>query len=126
MGKNKVEGVQSLTLVDDVLFYANNTTRKPFVQAVDNRVTGFTLELSDVGKYIRVNSADALTVIVPNLEFPIGSIIVFEQTGAGAITLSGSGVTLNGNPVSSGQYGVLQIIKVTSSVWTIIGGIESV
>ena len=123
---NKVEAVQQITIVDGVLKYSNKGVYRPFVQAIDNRTSGFTLELSDVGKYIRINSGDAVTVTIPNLDFPIGSVLVFEQTGAGAITVASSAYTLRGNVLSNGQYTVMQIIKVSTTEWTIIGGIESV
>ena len=123
---NKVEAVQQLTLVDGVLKYSNKSVLRPFVQAIDSKTGSFTLELSDVGKYFRINSANAVTVTIPNLDFPLGSVLVFEQTGAGAITVASSAYTLRGNVLSNGQYTVMQIIKVSTTEWTIIGGIENV
>lgn len=124
--ENKIENVQSIQLVDGVFKYSSKGGFKPFIQSVDNRTAGFSLELSDVGKYIRVNSGDAVTVTIPNIDFPIGSVVAFEQTGAGAITVASSAYILRGNVLSNGQYTVMQIIKVSTTEWTIIGGIESV
>jgi len=118
--------IQSLNLINEVVNYEVSGKNYPIVQAIDNRDSGFYLELSDVGKYIRINSADAVNVYVRDLEFPLGSVVTFEQTGAGAIVISASGVILHGNAMSNGQYTVIQIIKVESNIWTIIGGIEGV
>jgi len=128
MNTNKIEGIQSIRLLDGVVEFSNvnNKKFKPLVNSVVNKTAGFTLELSDTGKYIRINNSDTVSVIIPNLPFPIGATITFEQAGAGAITISGSGVTCNGYQMSNGQYTCMQIIKVEDSAWTIIGGIEGV
>jgi hypothetical protein len=123
---NVVENAKEIRTLDNVVQYLTPKNKwKPFINSVVNKTAGFTLELSDIGKYIRVNSSSDITVIVPNLNFPIGSAISFEQTGTGTITLSGSSVTLNGGAVSAEQFNVMQIIKVGETEWTIIGGISA-
>jgi len=88
--------------------------------------TAYTLVLSDTNKYIQLENADAITVTVPpnsSAEFPIGTVVTLEQTGAGAITVSaGSGVTVNGNVLSVGQYCILVLVKSAINTWTCIGG----
>lgn len=88
--------------------------------------TSWTLALEDRGDYIRANNASAITITVPpnsSVAFPIGTSILIEQMGAGAVTMSaGGGVTLNGSLSTSSQYQVLQLVKVGTDVWTVIGG----
>lgn len=123
---NIVENAKEVRTLDNVVQYLTLKNKwKPFVNSVVNKTTGFTLELSDIGKYIRINSSSDIVVVVPNINFPIGSSTSFEQAGAGTITLSGSGVTLNGGTASAEQYNVLQIIKVSETEWTVIGGVSA-
>lgn len=121
---NIIDKILSIRLLDGVLqFTSSNNKWKVLVNAVEERTSGFNLLLSDVGKYIRVNSADTVAITIDNDEFPVGGTVTFEQAGSGAITLSSSTETLNGNPVSAGQYKCIQVIKVGIKTWTIIGGI---
>ena len=62
---------------------------------IDNSKTaGFTLAAADNNKVFLITSASAITVTVPST-LPIGFSCQIIQGGAGAITIAGSGVTLN-------------------------------
>jgi hypothetical protein len=62
---------------------------------IDNsKNAGFTLAAADNNKVFLITSASAITVTVPN-SLPIGFSCQIIQGGAGAITIAGSGVTLN-------------------------------
>jgi hypothetical protein len=62
---------------------------------IDNSKTaGFTLAASDNNKVFLITSASAITVTVPS-SLPIGFSCQIIQGGAGAISIAGSGVTLN-------------------------------
>jgi hypothetical protein len=60
---------------------------------IETKSGGFTLGVTDNNKLFFISSSTAVTVTVPTL--PIGFSCQFIQTGAGTITLSGSGSTLN-------------------------------
>ena len=123
MANNKVDRITEFRTLDGVLQQNTNNVWQPVIQSISNKTSGFTLELSDVGKYIRVNSATDVVVTVPDLNFPTGACISFEQVGAGTITITaGTGVTVNGEVISGGQYKVIQIIKVSFKEWTVVGG----
>ena len=65
---------------------------------VESKTAGFTLSASDNNKIILITSATAVTVTVSNTSpniLPIGFSCQIIQGGAGAITIAGSGVTLN-------------------------------
>jgi hypothetical protein len=62
---------------------------------IDNsKSAGFTLAAADNNKVFLITSASVITVTVPN-SLPIGFSCQIIQGGAGAITIAGSGVTLN-------------------------------
>jgi len=119
---NIIDKILGIRLLDGVVQYTNSNKWKPLVNSIDNRTTGFSLELSDIGKYIRINSADNVAVTIPSLDFPIGGTVTVEQAGAGTITVSSSTETVNGSPTTAGQYKCIQFVKVESKIWTILGG----
>lgn len=62
---------------------------------IDNsKNAGFTLAAADNNKVFLITSASAITVTVPST-LPIGFSCQIIQGGAGAISIAGSGVTLN-------------------------------
>lgn len=91
----------------------------------------YTLVLSDLSSYIRVNNSIDVTITVPveaSVAFPIGTEIIFEQTGLGAVEVVGAiGVTINcaatHTPITNGQWAVAQIKKVATDEWTIFGNL---
>lgn len=80
---------------------------------------------------ILFTSASAVTLIVPtnaSAAFPVGTIILYEQAGAGAVTATAAvGVTLNYlsslSAVTLGQYAVAQLVKTATNTWTLTGAI---
>ena len=102
-------------------------------ELTENAQTGttYTLVLTDAAKRITCTNAGAITLTVPpnsSVAFPVGSQIIVEQWGAGAITFAeGSGVTinsLNDNLTSQGQYGVFSLVKDATDVWILAGPLE--
>jgi len=87
--------------------------------------TSRTLAIGDAGLYIRTTNASAVTITVPSgLAPPANAEFVFEQAGAGQITISpASGVTINTSTslTSSAQYAVLGIKQVATDVYTAFG-----
>ena len=125
---NKVTNIDILRFLDGVVQYYSPKNRmwKNFLVAIDNRTAGFSLALSDINKFIRVNSSGNVTVTIPNLEFPIGFSLVIEQVGAGTVTVASTLNTIHGSAVTSGQYKVIQLIKVEDSIWNVVGGDDNV
>ena len=60
---------------------------------IESKSASFSLAASDNNKLFFINSASTITVSVPTL--PIGFSCQLIQTGAGTITFSGNGTTLN-------------------------------
>jgi hypothetical protein len=90
--------------------------------------TTYTLVLADAGKYIRMNNASAITLTVPinnSVAFAMGTVITVIQTGNGVVTVAGSEVTFNRltGLKTFGQYSAIQLIKVDTDTWDVIGGV---
>ncbi len=127
--RNNVDIVGTSYLTGDAYVESNlevEGTLKGNVQVDTDTGTSYSLILTDANIYVRLNNAAAITVNIPansGISFSIGTVITFEQTGAGAITISGdSGVTVNGEVNTDTQFEIIQIIKVLTDTWTVIGG----
>jgi hypothetical protein len=88
----------------------------------------YTLAASDVSKIIRVSSSVSCSITLPdNTSVPIatGSFITIEQAGTGFVTaVTGSGVTILPTARTTfGQYKVIQVYKVGTNIWNVLGGI---
>lgn len=108
----------------------------PTVRAVINAVptpydgTGRSFTVADVGAYIRTSSTVLVTLTIPSNDtaaIPIGATFVVEQGNVGIVTVTASGgVTLNSRAGlfnTAGQFAVIQIKKVDTNVWTLIGDV---
>ena len=111
----------------NALDVSNNLTsdfvRRLNVQLGTEITTSTTLTSTHAGKYIPVNSASATNITINGSVFATNDIITIEQTGAGIVTIvQGSGMTLNGDKKSWGQYSVLYIFFKSATVATVTGG----
>jgi hypothetical protein len=97
-----------------------------FVEPVTETET-FTLALTHLYKGIRCNSATDMDCNIPlndTVAFPVGSVISIQQIGNGVVTAKAvSGVTLNGDAKTAGQYKFIQLWKTDTNVWNVIGGV---
>lgn len=97
-----------------------------FVEPI-TEVETFTLALTHLYKGIRCNSATDVDCNIPlndTVAFPVGSIVTIQQIGNGVVTVKGvSGVTLNGDAKTAGQYKFIQLWKTNTNVWNVIGGV---
>ena len=92
--------------------------------------TAYTLVLSDAWKTILSTSGSAVTITVPtnaSVAFPIGTVIIVIQTGAGQVTFAwDSGVTVvwaGGNTSLSAQLTGAFLQKTSTNAWIIIGSL---
>jgi len=93
--------------------------------------TTYTLAASDAGKLVRCNNADSITVTVPKnsaVAIDTNTVITIQQVAAGVVTVEpvDGDVTLTGfdGYKTAGQYAAVQLIKIDTDVWTMIGGVE--
>lgn len=88
-------------------------------------------QLSDAGKWVRMNVGAGNTYTIPTnaaVPFPIGTLLTVEQAGAGVTQIVNGGVTLN-KPASyavalnlAERYAVVTAKKVDVDEWTLSGG----
>jgi hypothetical protein len=92
-----------------------------------NALTGTTYSLltSDNGKIITWSNASGVTLTVPS-GLPVGFNTTVIQIGAGAVGITGSGITLNsfeGKRRTAGQHAAVSIISYSSNVFNVAGGL---
>jgi len=91
--------------------------------------TSYTLVLTDASKLITLSNASAIAVTIPtnaSVAFPIGTQIDLCQIGAGKVTFSGSGVTIDSqgsNKSIAAQWVGISLIKTATDEWLLIGNL---
>lgn len=89
--------------------------------------TTYTLALSDISKLIKLTNASPVAVTIPTnvlIPIPIGSQIDLVQYGAGKVTFSGAGVTINSkssNKSIAAQYVGVSLYKINTDEWLLLG-----
>lgn len=89
--------------------------------------TTYTPAIADADAIVQTSNAGAVTITIPlnaTVAYQVGDSILFEQGGAGQITLVGAGgVTLrsSGTLLSKGQYAVLGATYLGADTWLITG-----
>lgn len=130
MGAAPVQSVNSLT--GSVTIDAGNLNDFNFdgnsilgFDASINAQTGttYTLISSDAGKVITLDNASAITLTVPTgLGANFNCTLV--QLGAGQVTISGSGTTINNRSSHTkiaGQYGAATLLSYADTTWILAG-----
>ena len=103
-----------------------------FAAPVATKTASATLALTDLNKFIYVNSGSALTFTIPpnsSVAFPVGTEIHFLRYGTGEVSLApGSGVTLQSEGSKrriNAQYQVVTIKKILTETWALFGALKS-
>lgn len=123
MGKWTAQTAATEATVDDLLLIVNDPGGTPasrkitvgdFSKARVNAQTGttYTLLTTDNGKVVTCSNASAITVTVPS-GLGAGFNCMVIQKGAGQVTFSASGVTINnrqGHTKTAGQHGVVSLV----------------
>lgn len=95
-------------------------SKSPVTQAVSDKSANYTLQSSDVNSLIRSTNA-AITITVPDV-LSDGQRIDFLQVGAGQITFSGSGITINSADAklkTAKQYAAATVLKAGGAYYLI-------
>lgn len=90
----------------------------------------YSLQLTDPGKQIEMNSSSANTVIVPvdaTKDLPLGSTIIIVQTGTGqtSVVAESASVTVNSTPGAKlrARWSMATLIKRGSNSWLLSGDV---
>lgn len=93
----------------------------------------FTLNENSAGQYLLIDSANTNEWVVLSyndlIDFPTGEMVTIEQYGEAFVGIHSVGVTVNSlwggaYKWTPGKHAVLQLIKVSATIWTLIGGAE--
>lgn len=120
--------------IDTQLLSWNQATSKWVATAPEVTITqqtgSYQFVLTDANTWVRANKASPLTFTIPanaTVAFVIGTTIIMDQMGAGALTVAaGAGVTLENAAASATtttQYSMVSITKVDTDTW-VLGGTE--
>ena len=90
-----------------------------------------TLALSDRNTIQECNRGTSQTITIPlnaTVAYDVGTVIVFEQIGAGAVSVNGdTGVTVNGSSgggvTISAQYLSCYLRKIATDTWIAVGSL---
>ena len=83
---------------------------------------------SDVGKLITLTSGSAVTLTVPaGLGWTAGQRVDVLQLGAGQVTVTGSGATVNASPTAKlrAQYTAATLLCVASDYYVLLGDLAA-
>ena len=95
---------------------------------VSPKTGDYTPVTADRGSVITIDKATAATVTINgSLDLAVGDRIDFIQTGAGQVTFSASGTTVNGAPglKISGQYRAATLLCVAADTYVLIGSLAA-
>lgn len=101
--------------------------RRGVVFGLNQRLSSYTLVLSDRGKTVEVNSVSPTNITVPNdasVAFPVGTYINVLQYGSGQVTIvPDSSVTLRtaGGLKTRFQYSMMSLFKRAANEWIVCG-----
>lgn len=111
----------------------NKTLTDPKITTSINTQTGttYTLVLTDASKLLRFTNASAIDLTIPtnaSVPFPIGTQTDLAQQWDWAITIWGTGITINskdGNKTSNWKWVWLTLIKVWTDEWDLFGDLTT-
>ena len=90
--------------------------------------TTYTVVAGDVGKLVTLTNAAAIALTVPaGLGLTSGQRIDLAQLGAGQVTVSGSGATVNSTPTAKlrTQYSAATLICTATNVYLLVGDLAA-
>lgn len=125
--------VSNNTLTHDKLNVSNNTFDfggkgiSNYLGKVKEVTANYTLQSSDTGTVIYVNSSSNISITVP-ASLPVGFNLSVIRNGSGTVTFVESSTTVNsveGNKAIKDQYGAASIISLSSNNFHLTGSLEA-
>ena len=112
----------------------NKTLTSPVITGADIRPTinsqsgtTYTIQSTDLGKYVEMTSASSNTVTLPTGIGSDGSQIIIVQNGTGKTRIVGSGVTILCTPGDylRARYSSATLLRKSSTVWYMFGDLSA-
>lgn len=119
--------------INQLQYFSSGSWRSVASQAsIETKTADYTLQLTDSGKTILMNSSSANNLTIPlnsSAAFGIGESIHIVQYGLGQTTIvATTGVILNSRQSHrdiDGQYGKVTLTKVASDTWLLYGDLTT-
>ena len=88
----------------------------------DESSTTYTLVMADGKKVIRFTGASPAVTIPQeaSVDYPLNTVLTLRQAGTGTLTLTTTGLTINGTVPSWAQHVEVQFRKVAADTWDVI------
>ena len=105
----------------------NGNAISNFDASINDKTDNYTLQASDNGKVVVMDKATAVTVTVPS-GLGAGFNCSFVQKGAGQVSFSASGTTINNRQSHTkinDQYGVASIVAYATDTFVLAGDTAS-
>jgi len=105
----------------------NGNAISNFDASINDKTDNYTLQASDNGKVVVMDKATAVTVTVPS-GLGAGFNCSFVQKGAGQVSFSASGTTINNRQSHTkinDQYGVASIVAYAADTFVLAGDTAS-
>ena len=125
-GAQGVTGTQGLSGAQGTQGIAGPTVSGTF----NAQTTAYTLVVTDLNKWVTMNSATSQTITVPPSVFSAGNVIYVQRIGAGAVPIAqGAGVTITSNagtssaPTLRAQFSSATILCTGTDTFTVVGDI---
>lgn len=127
IGTNVVAATADTTSVNNLEVQGSLNVVGGFEPAGTGTGTSLTLAASDANRTTIMSNAAQVTVTIPlnSAEpFAIGAQFALHSTGAGGVTLSTTGITLNGSSPNTtiAQNEVMVLEKTGTNTWSVYGG----
>jgi hypothetical protein len=96
---------------------------------INTQAASYTAVLGDAGKLVRMNNGSSNNFTVPtnaSVAFVVGTVISVRQVGAGTTTIVASGGVTITSPSTLAlrvQYSTIQLIKVATDTWDLMGDV---
>jgi hypothetical protein len=110
-----VSGTQTLT---------NKTLTSPVVTlALNAQTANYTLTAGDRNRLVTMDNSSSRSFTVPSGVFSAGDVVYLARLGTGALSVTGSGVTVNGTPglTFRARYSTAAVICLSSSSFLLVG-----
>lgn len=125
-GSQGITGAQGLTGTQGLQGVTGTTVSSVF----NAQTTAYTLQASDLNKWVTMNSASSQTITVPPSVFSAGNVVYVQRIGTGAVPFAqGAGVTITSTgasasaPTIRAQYSSATVLCTGSNTFTVIGDI---
>jgi hypothetical protein len=119
------------TPINQVQYYYNGSWRYVNDSTdLQTKLTNYTLQLSDAGKTVVMDSSSDTTVTIPtnsSVPFLIGQRLDIIRYGTGNVTIGGSVVinSKNSNKKIATRYSGATLIKIETDTWLLIGDLTA-